>query len=60
MNVVDFKGTARDHRRILHCPDCGSAVFKIVKHGASEVPKVECSNCECTLKAISVQETTND
>ena len=56
MSVLRFKGTARDHRRLLNCSECGSASFKIVKIGASEVPKIECANCECTMTAFKVKE----
>jgi uncharacterized Zn finger protein len=53
-NVLPFQGTSRDDRQLLTCENCGAATFKIVKRGASDVPFVECSNCESTLTEVKV------
>lgn len=54
MGAIEFKGTRRDDRRLLNCPECGCSTFKIVKRGASEIPVVECSNCECQMTGVKV------
>lgn len=52
--VSNFTGISRDNRQLLTCPDCASATFKVVKRGASEVPKMECSNCECEMAGVTI------
>lgn len=52
--VHGFKGTMRDARKLLCCPECDSNTFKVVLRGASEKPVVECSNCECEMQGVKV------
>ncbi len=52
--VTEFRGTMRDHRSLLACDNCEANTFKIVKRGASEIPVVECANCECEMMGVKV------
>lgn len=52
--MTKFTGVTRDSRRLLTCPECQSNTFKVVKKGASEIPRLECSNCECEMIAVTV------
>lgn len=55
MIVVEFKGSKRaDDRSMLTCPDCDCATFKIVRQGGSQIPRVECANCETILVGVEV------
>lgn len=54
MVAVSFTGVTRDERRLLTCPECSSAHFKIVKKGASDKPIIECANCECEMIGVRV------
>ena len=52
--LIKFTGAGRDDRRLLTCPECESAKFKIVKLGASDLPRVECANCECVMSEVKI------
>ena len=54
MSVKVFTGTKRDDRSLLRCSECECATYKIVKRGASQVPIVECANCECEMTGVNV------
>ena len=51
-NLITFRGTNRDDRKLFTCDNCGATTFKIVKRGASEKPFVECANCECLMNEV--------
>jgi hypothetical protein len=52
--IIPFRGTGRNDRLVFTCDNCGATTFKIVKRGASEMPFVECANCECAMTEVLV------